>query len=1188
MNSQEQSQARATPPRNRRRWRRRRARVSRLRRWSVVGLLVLLAALTATYRYMTRPHRLRPLVEGYLQQFFDTKVEIGQVDFSIGEGFQITGVEVADPDVDGALLLDIEGMWLRHDPLALMLGRIEVDEIVAMRPVCQARFDPEVGRFNFQRVLRLPRAEGRKRMRDLPALRIQDAHLLMYADDDPGARQVENVAFSITGGAAADGRRAYDVAWVAQTDRRSEGHFELDLEQRRIVDHEGGAPWLSLEAALIAVEAMEPRAKRWIDLLGVTGRFRIMDYSIGLFGARAADNRLAFEFDAARLSVPIDPAEEVLPAEERFLRLESVAGRVAVDAEGATADLSGTLEGSPCRMRGRLRGDVNRSLRFGDLGFELEVDASGLRIPRLDDRAAPREERFIARWQGLRRFYRNFDPGGVVDISASLRKMPGADAVVELRHARITARGGEMTFQGFPYRVTEITGEFTLSPEFVCFSGLHGRHDMGEISAQGWMGGLKLSSPCVLSVVGKGIPLDDDLCAALTARHRRTWDRFSPRGVADIDVVMVRGAGTGGPAPWSFDIDAQLQGVDAEFDGFPYPLADLVGEVRVRGDVFEVIGVTGRCGAGTLTADGFVQTSREGVEDIDLRLLADAVPLDGTLVAALPVDGRAQLEPLDASGTACIQVQLVEDDGQVNYAISADLADARVQPQVFPVEVDAIRGSVQVEQEAVALEQVRGQACGGWLEVNGQVSRQAGGMRDLSIRGEQILLTDALRAALPESVRAQLAPWEIEGPFDVVGQVGTQSGHRVQLALDGATVRHALFPLAWRIGAGAVVIEQERVWLRDVRATCDGAELVFSGSVDGDGGAIDYTLKGAKLDGALGEALPWRWRRRWNDLAPRGTVDLLNGRLSWTHAEGQSEPVWDFTGELVLHDVGLSAGANIDSMNGQIGLAGQAPAGLAQVFLKGDLHLDRLRVAGFELESLHGRMLRDGVGRRLRFDELSARLYGGELAGEVNIEESAGETTYNLAATVQRAAVEGFVQARGQNAAAAGASELSGYVDGRFFLTGTAGDVASRRGGGRIQVRDAELYRLPLLLSILQVINLSPPEASAFQSASARLTIVGDTLRFRNVELAGGALALLGDGTMALSSGAIDLRLVTVSPHRWAQVPVVSEMVEGLSRELIEVEVSGTLREPKVVAQPLRNMEVMLEAILTAGKASEE
>jgi hypothetical protein len=696
---------------------------------------------------------------------------------------------------------------------------------------------------------------------------------------------------------------------------------------------------------------------------------------------------------------------------------------------------------------------------------------------------------------------------------------------------------------------------------------------------------MRRTSAAELVFRGRNVPLDGELCSAIGGRHRRTWERFTPRGHAHLVVYMSRPASEE-VAPWSIDIDAELLSVDAEFDGFPYPLRDLHGQVGVHGDTFDVAGVRGRCGAGALHADGTVRTSSEGLEQLDLHLRADAVPLDDALLAALPADGRRAVASLAATGVAAMDVRLTDVGGEVTYDITARLEDVCVEPDDFPLPVESLTGDVLIQPARVTLKDLAGEASGGVVRMSGQIARDGTDATSVEMRGERILLTEALRAALPERVRAQLAPWQIEGPFNVEGWIGgAPPEHRVRLGLDDATICYAPFALPWRITGGQVVVAEERVRFCDVRAVRGPAELALSGEVDGAGGDMRIALAGLELDEDVRTALPWRWRRRWNDLAPRGALDVRHGVLNWVRAYPESETNWRLAGQVHLNDVDLATVLPLRGASGRIDLAGEARGSLAEVFLKGDIRLDRLMVGEHVLTDVSGRLLRDGLGERLRFDELHARMYDGTVSGEVNIEADGGASRYAIEATVQRAQVHGLVDARSGHVEAVGPAEalapLSGHVDGRFYLTGVTGESAQRRGGGRIQVRDAELYRLPLLLSVLHVINLSIPENSAFQSGSAQLTIVGDELRLGNIELIGGALVLIGQGSMALSTGALDLQLVAVSPHRWARMPVVSEMLEGMARELVEVHVTGTLQEPKAVARPLRNVEAVLDALLT-------
>ena len=79
-------------------------------------------------------------------------------------------------------------------------------------------------------------------------------------------------------------------------------------------------------------------------------------------------------------------------------------------------------------------------------------------------------------------------------------------------------------------------------------------------------------------------------------------------------------------------------------------------------------------------------------------------------------------------------------------------------------------------------------------------------------------------------------------------------------------------------------------------------------------------------------------------------------------------------------------------------------------------------------------------------------------------------------------------------------------------------------------------------------------------------------------------LALVGDGRVNWARQKLDLQLVAVSPHRWAQVPVLTELLEGAARELVELQVSGTIDRPEVRARPLRSPTAAVEKLLSVQK----
>ena len=148
--------------------------------------------------------------------------------------------------------------------------------------------------------------------------------------------------------------------------------------------------------------------------------------------------------------------------------------------------------------------------------------------------------------------------------------------------------------------------------------------------------------------------------------------------------------------------------------------------------------------------------------------------------------------------------------------------------------------------------------------------------------------------------------------------------------------------------------------------------------------------------------------------------------------------------------------------------------------------------------------------------------------------------------------------------------EARGRADGHLYLSGVVGDPTQKRGGGRFEIVDGHIYRLPLVLAILHVLNLSIPDADVFDDARADFFITGNRVQLEDIVLRDSALALVGTGSLTLPDRGLDLDLVNVGVHRWARVPLLTDFVEGASREFVELHVTGPLSRPTVRARPLR------------------
>jgi hypothetical protein len=287
---------------------------------------------------------------------------------------------------------------------------------------------------------------------------------------------------------------------------------------------------------------------------------------------------------------------------------------------------------------------------------------------------------------------------------------------------------------------------------------------------------------------------------------------------------------------------------------------------------------------------------------------------------------------------------------------------------------------------------------------------------------------------------------------------------------------------------------------------------------------------------------------------------------------GQRE--WSVVGYVELNDVALPGAAELERISGTLVGSGLILDRLGGIALKGRLSLEDLSLFGRRLAQTESdwRFARAANGEGLVvFDAIRAHVYDGTATGNVEVSFGADQTNYSLVTTVQGMQIEPFLNARrGTRLADGKPVEARGCADAHVYLSGVVGDSPSKQGGGRFEILNGDIYRLPIIFAILKVLDLSIPERDAFDEARADFFLVGNRMQLEHIRLRSSVLALDGAGTLSLPDQGVDLNLHYVSPRRWLQVPVLTGLVEGASRELVELHVTGPLSSPRVQPRPLR------------------
>ncbi len=1175
----------------------------RVRRWSGIVILLVLAVAALFYHLVTTPERIRRLCVRYLSRSLDGQVAVEQATFSLFDGIHLDGVRVtetdaapADPSADRPFF-SCRNLLLKHDPLALLLGRLVVKEVVAVNPVCNLVRSEETGEYNLSRIVRRPPLREPAARPILPVIRLRNAALTIARQHGGERRDVERIDLSVLATPVAGTAETYSVAWQRGGPEPAKGRSSFDLRALSFKNLDGGLPWLSLETGMLVAARQAPEAVRWFSLLGLAGRIKAEDYDLSFRSGGGAAGQLTLRLTDAALSIPGDEFEQTLSREERYLRFEGVEGLVQLAATRADLRFTGVFHGAPCRVSATLEGSLGPHAHLDDVGLSARITCEDLTLPAVGEEASPAANRFVQRWRTLRSFYNDFDPHGRVALEVTLTKAAGAGQPVRLERGMMTVLHADGSFRSFPYRVRNVTGSVEVTPEGIFLRQLAGDHDGAPVVVDGWLAEARWYAASRLHLTGQGVALDRELHDALNDRYQKLWDTFDLSGAADITVDMIRAPGTEeSPQPWARIIRAELRDARARYTGFPYPLEGLSGGVTIAGDRLHVSRLIGRNGPGQVMVDGWAELAPRGLSDLDLRLQAEGLAFDDPFLAALPEEARDAVLRFAPRGTFDLDGDITFDasTGRATYDLTAALRDVRMTYRELPVPVEEVAGTIRLQPHQITIPRLVGRRGQAVVTMSGTFDTGAE-PRDAHalVTCADLVADEELLAALPQDVGGFCRDLRLTGPVRTVtryekpGPTDTaNAGWRTTIDAAGAAVNPLSFPYPLTITGGTATIETGRLTLDHLEARHGDTILSLDGMAAWDGPAVQgtFTLSGKRvvLDEDLRLAVPWRWRRAWNKLSPRGAVDLELEHLHYHRAREAASADWDFDGRLALNDVGLDVGVRVTDLVGVLQGSGHVSGASAGLSTSAELALDSVTINDRRVENIRGRLENSAADGRLALGDVSGTLYGGPLSADVQVRFGSDATRYDVSATMQDVDLHEFLRA-GERSATRYAS-ISGTLDARIFLNGSEGDPGSRQGGGRVHVRDGSLYRLPLLLAILDGINFTVPQEPALQEMSAEFFVTGQRVELQEIVFQGSALTLVGSGTLIPGTGNLALKLVAATPRRWGRVPVLTEFLEGAARELMEVDVHGPLSDPVITAKPLRGVEAAAQTLFEKKK----
>lgn len=138
-------------------------------------------------------------------------------------------------------------------------------------------------------------------------------------------------------------------------------------------------------------------------------------------------------------------------------------------------------------------------------------------------------------------------------------------------------------------------------------------------------------------------------------------------------------------------------------------------------------------------------------------------------------------------------------------------------------------------------------------------------------------------------------------------------------------------------------------------------------------------------------------------------------------------------------------------------------------------------------------------------------------------------------------------------------------------LQGEGKNTAALKGEGSLEIREAQLYKLPQIVKILSLLSVKNPGENAFGSCDVDFKVLSDHVKLTRVLLEGDALTLFGDGWLTIrgKEQLVDLTLNSRLGNQKSQIPILSDVIGAAGDQIAQIRVEGNLASPVIQQENL-------------------
>jgi AsmA-like C-terminal region/Domain of Unknown Function (DUF748) len=607
-----------------------------------------------------------------------------------------------------------------------------------------------------------------------------------------------------------------------------------------------------------------------------------------------------------------------------------------------------------------------------------------------------------------------------------------------------------------------------------------------------------------------------------------------------------------------------------------------------------------------------------------LTISGTAMPFDQNLynaISAVQPKASVVVQSLHLGGAFNFQVECFRDDPHsknMHQHLQVDLDHCLVRYDRFPYSLNNVVGKLEMIDGQWTFRSLEGTNHTGHVTCDGAVTPVGTGFSlALEFHGRDVVLEEELRDALPPQMQPIWNDMKPKGSFNLrsaevnftSGDVRPKVKAVVEPVSDTVSIDPMYFPYRLEKIQGVMTFSDDRCEFQNLRAVHDRTPLSASGFCEHgpegafhlhfDNIAADHVRLDADRDLII--ALPLRVRKAVVQLNPTGLLSLRGVLDFW----GQRPPLLpNGSPPAVLGDCRvvtqwqnmqfdieqgtLHTGVEVQNVHGGGVFSGSFDPGRNEgqrLLTRGELNVDSLTWNSFQFTNVTGPVYIDDRQVIVGSDadsqpqertgrHLFARCYGGAVEADADV--ALDDTPhYAVQAKLNNVDVNRFC-----TESVPGRQKLKGNVDASIRLTGSAAGLHTLNGDGQLQLTNADIYELPVMVALLKVLNLKRPDTNAFTKSDVAFHIDGEHVILKNIEFSGDAISLVGDGEANLNTD-INLKLQPIVGRSDLQLPAWKRLMGAASEQIMQIHVTGTLADPHPKREALPTINHALQTLQT-------